>query len=868
MSPAELQILLDTGGCGATEADGLARRIAAVRKYLLDRSGPPATGRDLVVLVRQALERWALADQKGKRTGAMVRVPSSPPWPTREQWESSSVTVDTIEKGRFLLRARAWTPDWLASLDLPVVDAAVAMTRRRANAQLMVDGLVKSRLEEQFAASRGQRDAIRSIYLTQPGANILVVLPTGAGKSTTFQFAALHSATSTGMVVVVVPTVALARDQERRYRVLAKRAGQDLPVGVPLAFHSGLSNDERRALYRAVSNGALPILFASPEALLGGLQRPLLEAAQNRTLSLFAVDEAHIVAQWAEFRPQFQAVSGFRDALMARCGPDHPFRTVLLTATLTAEGFTILSNVFGRLNVVAEVTLRPEPGYLISLCSDDAEKCRRLEEALNHLPRPLILYTTLRDDTDAWYVRLKELGFERVGHVRGGDMSGEAGAEILRLWTDGEVDVIVATSAFGLGVDQSEVRSVVHACVPESIDRWYQEVGRAGRDGRACVALLVADNDDLKTAENMAEETLIGFEKAWDRWTAMRTDPQRRTTLGAADPDMPEREVLSVRLTALPPGYDVSSDRNRLWNLRTLAMMVHAKMLRFAHTFHARSSDVDGEGEGEDDEVEIATAELVPYAHVTIEHVDHLDAVRFAKRFDSTRRARLEADRKDVSRLHALINGTRSVHELLRETYTITQAGISIGRTPGDCPTSRRLGRSNQFVDLPRLVRPTNAPRGEVLDPLLGLFRELPSTYHGPLIVRYDDTVTGWSFTRRFRDLAGRLAVLGIVEFAWPAEARFGKLDWLRLGTLAPGRYVFAADAVEDPAVPAWQVPRVTVMTAPRAEELLCILRIERPRHIVFVPQGLADPHAPHRAFDATRTHFELPIFLERIRSR
>src|SRR5687768_17012424 len=113
---------------------------------------------------------------------------------------------------------------------------------------------------------------------------------------------------------------------------------------------------------------------------------------------------------------------------------------------------------------------------------------------------------------------VNELGFRRVRCVRGGDMASAQGDEILRGWNAGDIDVVVATSAFGLGVDQSEVRSILHACLPESIDRWYQEVGRGGRDGRASVALLVADEEDQRTAERMAKERLLHARTAWARW--------------------------------------------------------------------------------------------------------------------------------------------------------------------------------------------------------------------------------------------------------------------------------------------------------------------------------------------------------------
>src|SRR5262249_16651052 len=153
-------------------------------------------------------------------------------------------------------------------------------------------------------------------------------------------------------------------------------------------------------------------------------------------------------------------------------------------ATLTAESLETLRLFFGRNSqVVSETQLRPEPGFLLRAEKSEEERSRHVIEALRFLPRPLILYTTRREDAEQWTTLLRTVGFQRLQLVRGGDVSGEGGDEVLRDWRTRAVDVVVATSAFGLGMDQSDVRSVVHACLPESIDRYYQEVGRGGRDG-------------------------------------------------------------------------------------------------------------------------------------------------------------------------------------------------------------------------------------------------------------------------------------------------------------------------------------------------------------------------------------------------
>jgi hypothetical protein len=162
-------------------------------------------------------------------------------------------------------------------------------------------------------------------------------------------------------------------------------------------------------------------------------------------------------------------------------------------------------------------------------------------------------------------------------------------------------------------------------------------------------------------------------------------------------------------------------------------------------------------------------------------------------------------------------------------------------------------------------VRPSDSPESDVDGLLARVFRELSRGYHGPLLVSYEGA-SGWSLSEDMQELAGRLATLGVLEFAWP-ESAFGALDWAKLGARTPGRYVFAADPEDDPTLRPWQVPRLSVLHAPDAAELKRTLGIERPRHVVLVPAGLDDPHAPHRPFKA-RTHMDLPVFLERIRPR
>src|SRR5262249_50533578 len=149
--------------------------------------------------------------------------------------------------------------------------------------------------------------------------------------------------------------------------------------------------------------------------------------------------------------------------------------------------------------------------------------------------------------------------------VRGGDLSDQSGEQILFEWRSRKVDIIVATSAFGLGGDQAEIRSVVHACLPETVDRYYQEIGRAGSDGNAAVALLVSSPQDVEAAESLAIARLINVDKAFKRWESMwvHRKPFRQ-------------EIWLVSLDDKPAHVSHPSPENSSWNLQTLVLMARA----------------------------------------------------------------------------------------------------------------------------------------------------------------------------------------------------------------------------------------------------------------------------------------------------
>jgi hypothetical protein len=329
-----------------------------------------------------------------------------------------------------------------------------------------------------------------------------------------------------------------------------------------------------------VREGSQWLIISSPEAICTVLARPLEMAAAEGRLDLLAIDEAHIVAEWGDaFRPAFQTLAGLRRRLLDLAPADRRPVTVMLTATLDDYGLETLHRHFPGdrdLLVSAQVT-RPEPAWWMSHCATEDEKREHFLEACRHLPRPLIVYTSLHTSEQSTNVQMALYWLRSAGLSAVVDVTGAASAQRRQDATRGlrldgniaqDLDIVVATSAFGLGMDVPEVRGVIHLCVPESVDRLYQEVGRSGRDGNASVAMILWTDSDAAVAQGLAEARLIGDEKAWKRWRSM--------SRGAVEGDLMVMDLTAATEDVTFPW----SEANRYWNTQALCAMDRAGMIR------------------------------------------------------------------------------------------------------------------------------------------------------------------------------------------------------------------------------------------------------------------------------------------------
>jgi ATP-dependent DNA helicase RecQ len=800
--------------------DRLARAVQGIGRA--DTVGPS----DIAALVRQAMVRNWTANH-----APVLVVPATAGWPGPRVWSEFGCSCTPHENGRFSVVPRRWTPDWLDEKDVHSVDAACREERRRTVNPVPADPLVAMLVPSinEMYASAGQQEAVRAAFIAPLGSTVVVCLPTGAGKTLAFQTAALRGIDRKQLVVVIVPTIALARDQERRFQdLLREREETRALASRSFAYHSGLTTEDRRALFEGIKDGSVPLVFTSPEAALGALRRPLLVAARAGRLTLFAVDEAHMVSQWGDsFRPEFQLVVGLRDELLRQAtqAGHQAFPTMLLTATLTEESEVTLRQAFARdeLLAVAEPRLRVESAVLVAEAPDEEERERRVLEALCYLPRPLLLYTTLREDAPRWGDLLRARGHRRIATVRGGDMATPRGERVLGAWTHREIDIIVATSAFGLGVDQSDVRAVVHACRPESLDRYYQEVGRSGRDGAASVALLLPVPGDVEVAESLATNPSISIDRGRERWEKM--------FFGRRKEPPPPPGTIVVPLTAVPKRITHSSELNVAWNQRTLVLMARSGLLRFASVPPPECVQFLGEqAEVFEARRRDAFEQDALLAAVQIDHAAHLQETTWRELVEPSRRWMAEQDRRTVEQMSDLVARRKTANELFRSIYTVEALGIE-PPAPGHEPGVVFLERTRCHVG-----------------PALAAIFE-GSGVRGRLYIHYEVPAEFLARRRWQSDVAQRtlerLAREGVVEFSFPPDFA-GQRVWEALADHSAVRFACRVD--ETGSCETRARPRVTVLgRGSPAEQVRAVLEVERDHHVILFTPNAPDPFNPPR---------------------
>ena len=805
-----------------------ARRLLHAARAAADAPHTVGTA-DLALLLRHVLR----ADAEASGTNKSLLIPRAAPWPGPDDWVQFDMNAAPVGE-RQRVFAEPWRPEWLNAGDEDPAASAVRGFNRPSIRPVDPepgDPYLKTASGLSTYRSAGQREAIRTILAAAPAATVIGNLPTGSGKSLAAYIEALLSR-SPGTTLIVVPTTSLAIDQERAFRDLIADQGGGNRFPTRLCYHSELNPEARAEIRRQIADGSQGIVFTSPESLMGSLSSAIYAAAERRLLRSFVIDEAHIVSHWGtEFRPAFQALAGVRaDLLATATNAGRPFRTVLLSATLTEESIFTLQRLFGQpgpTELISSVALRHEPSYWLASSNEVSERNERILEGVRHLPRPLILYTTRVDAAKEWRARLQSAGFTRLMLVAGETNASER-RKAIRLLREDALDLVVATSAFGLGVDQPDVRAVVHACVPETIDRFYQEVGRGGRDGLPSVSLLVEGPGDRATAASLASPKLISLERGFERWRKMQTNAER---------DAHGR--LRVPLDVSPPDLAGDNAQNRAWNMRTLLLMSRSGLLSLNATPPPRPAADETQEEWER-RAPAAFAAYSATAVVTVHEGALADQAVWDQGVGPARSRALAGDQQIRTRMERALNPETQLCHLFADTYHVTepipgipsrQIPVPVAPSCGGCPGCRSAG-----------LRPRRYPAAIPLPAVHGAqlwaseFRPWFAGRH-VLVVTY--RVSDWPATviRAVERLAGR----GMWCLVAPDVIRHAP-EVRQLHHRAAAGVIFELlswDLLHAPLLP------TGLVIAPDERPPVDTLNDEEPNRVVFVP---ADARAPGHA--------------------
>jgi len=323
----------------------------------------------------------------------------------------------------------------------------------------------------------GQREAVKAAL---EGRDSLIVMPTGGGKSLCYQLPGLASP---ALTIVVSPLIALMADQVKRLRSEGHPA---------VMFASGLSEEDSNASWQSVQDGSARIAYCSPERFGSS---SFLNLVGSREVDLLAIDEAHCLSEWGhDFRPDYLRLP----RVVERLGRPP---VMACTATATPQVAAEIAERMGMADAAEIHSGFDRPNLSFDTISLEGKGSKARKQALLEIGladpenRPAIVYCGTRKSTEELAEDLRAAGLSAVGYHAG--MPADERASAQHRFMEGDAEVVVATNAFGMGIDKADVRSVWHWAIPSSVEAYYQEAGRAGRDGKPARAVMLAMRADL-----------------------------------------------------------------------------------------------------------------------------------------------------------------------------------------------------------------------------------------------------------------------------------------------------------------------------------------------------------------------------------
>ncbi|MGO6790017.1 protein DpdF [Rhizobium ruizarguesonis] len=789
-----------SGKEGAGTWCGLSPAVERLRAALCDAT-QAASALDLAVLLRQALiHEYA---RRAYEVSPTLHI-AHPRFGQFDGWDKVGLLPAPTLEGT-LVTARNWQPDWLPKTDGKGVDtlASSESIERVFNADGTDGDPFLRSVGRSSYRSRGQRAAVRAALSTPEGGTLVVALPTGEGKSMIFQLAHKigfvgSSTGARGVTLVIVPTVALGVNHEQE-------AIDVCGLTRPLAFQGG-SDAQNAVIADRIADGSQGICFVSPEAACNRLRIPLRRAAEAGFLRALVIDEAHLVDQWGTgFRSEFQELSGLRRELISAAPPEQRLRTLLLSATLTDSSLETLRTLFGtdgQFESISAVQLRPEPDYWIASEADEATRVNRVLEALYHVPRPAVLYVTEVAEADFWHRQLAKEGFRRVRKLHGNTNRGDR-ERIVSDWRDGSLDVVVGTSAFGLGIDYAHARSIIHACVPETLDRFYQEVGRGGRDGMVSLSIAIPSKKDYATADGINAKKVISINRGRQRWSTMFA---RKVLLANGR--------FAVRVDGRPGAderdIDMVGETNTDWNLRTLALMARSGLIKLLGTPY---QTIEKEGD---------------WLEIEVLDDHHLEQRVWGEKVERVRIGDWTASRRNLDLMREFLQDKRCPAETFEDLY-------------GSHRLSRRCSRCRLCRADPgkkHYTKPVGEPIAPWVHPLHPAVRRLFDN-NLKLLVTYEPSTLTRAASRRLGESLQRLQQANVAKLLLLGAQRFDMDRVLQFAANAPF-FVSEVTALALSRLP--KGPEIVMVGGDqRLEEQNLVARTDSPR-VILAPHNQPAP--------------------------